>query len=139
MLYILQLVSVPFWSAIVPTLVENSYSVYFFIMTGEPMHIASNARNGTQFYCLKCFKYLLHFIFSSSHSSMNQQLFEITSAIKVPTIKWLPSWMEAIPTIQHLLLWVQRWKKTLVSPWRMHCTYSSMAKGTSRAEKMSRT
>jgi len=63
-----------------------------------------------------------------------------TFVIKVPTMKIMDDLMEAItclPQNRHF----SRWKKmkgtqrrAVISPWRMDCMYSGMAKGTSRAE-----
>jgi len=53
--------------------------------------------------------------------------------------KWLLLWMEAIPQNQHFLLWAKMngaQRRALVSPWRMHYMYSSMAKGTSWVEEI---
>jgi len=48
--------------------------------------------------------------------------------------------MEAIlclPQNWHFSWWAKMNGRALVSPWRMHCVYSGMAKGTSRAEATS--
>jgi len=45
-----------------------------------------------------------------------------------------------LPQNRHLLWWAKMkgtQKRALVSPWRMLCMHSSMAKGTSQAEAMS--
>jgi len=66
-----------------------------------------------------------------------------TFVIKVATMKITDNLMEAItclPLNWHFSWWTkmngtQRW--AVLSPWRMHCMYSGMAKGTSRAEAKS--
>jgi len=63
-----------------------------------------------------------------------------TFVIKVVTTdnfrnKWKPS--RAIDTFRGEQRWNGRQRWAVVSPWRMHCMYSGMAKGTSQAEATS--
>jgi len=80
------------------------------------------------------------------YSSMNQQLFEknfCNQSSRYENYGQFPLQMEAImclPQNQHFLQWTKMngtQRRALVSPWRMHCMYSGMAKGTSWAEEVS--
>jgi len=79
-------------------------------------------------------------IFNSLCSSTNQQLLKRTFVIKVATMKIMDDLMEAImclPLNQHFSWWTKMngtQRRAVLSPWRTHCMYSGMAKGTSRAE-----
>jgi len=74
-----------------------------------------------------------------------QQLFEKTSAIKVTTIKFMNDFhYEWKPSHAYYKIDTSMWGKMngiqrghWVSPWKMYCMYSSMAKDTSWAEAMS--
>jgi len=63
-----------------------------------------------------------------------------TFVIKVATIKIMDDLMEAITCLSQNRHFLWRTKmngtqrRAVVSPWRMHCIYSGMAKGTSQAE-----
>jgi len=66
-----------------------------------------------------------------------------TFVIKVATMKITDDLMEAItclPLNWHFSWWTKMngtQRRAMLSPWRMHCIYSSMAKGTFRAEATS--
>jgi len=72
-------------------------------------------------------------------SSTNQLLFKRTFVIKVPTLKITDNLIEAImclPLNWHLPWWTKMngtQRRAVLSPWRMHCMYSGMEKGTSES------
>jgi len=92
-------------------------------------------------------KYPLCFVASLLHSSINQELFKNSSVIKVATVKSTDDFHYAKEAImcmqmpnQHILLSAKTngtQRSTLVSPWKMHCTYCGVPKSTSQAEVIS--
>jgi len=82
-------------------------------------------------------------MFNPLCSSMNQQLFKWTFVIKVATMKITDDLMEAItclPLNWHFSWWTKvngTQRRAVVSPWRMHCMCSGMAKSTSQAQAKS--
>jgi len=85
-------------------------------------------------------------MFDLLHSSMNQGLFEKRLCNKSSHYekygRFLVMQKEAIACNHQINTFhcQQRWmeqRRTLVSPWRMHCMYCGMPKGTSRAEATS--
>jgi len=79
-------------------------------------------------------------MFNPLFSGTNQQLFKKNFCKKVATMKITDYLLKAItclPLNRHFLWWKKMngsQRRAMVSPWRMHCMYSGMAKGTSWAE-----
>jgi len=82
-------------------------------------------------------------MFNPLCSSRNQKTLKRTFVIKVATTddfrnKWKPSrGYHKIDQWWTKMNGTQRLRRAVVSPWRMHCMYSSMVKGTSWAEATS--
>ena len=87
---------------------------------------------------------LLLAMFDPLHSSMNQKLFYkhlCNRSSHYEKYRWYLLRREAITCYHQIdtLLSAKMngtQRRTLVSPWRMHCTYCGMPKGTPRAEAM---
>jgi len=92
-------------------------------------------------------KKTLHYqLCSNRYSGTNQQLFKkkfCNQSSHYENYRWFLQQMEAItclPQNQHFSWWTKMngtQRRAVVSPWRMHCVYSGMAKGTSWADAMS--
>jgi len=111
------------------------------IITGEPAHTASK-----QWHWVPKLHQLLSekedaAMFKPLYSNTNQQLLKnfCNQSSPYENYTWFPLQM-CIPQNQHFSRWAKingTQRRALVSPWRMHCVYSGMAKGTSWVEATS--
>ena len=113
-----------------------------FTLTGEPVHSVSQERNGhvPHLYPLLSEKWTIHYTLML-YSSANHKS---TSVIKVSSIYEKHRWFPLCKRCHRMLLQNQNFllstkingtqRRTVVSPWRMHCMYFGMPKATSRAK-----
>ena len=97
-----------------------------------------------QLYELSSEKWNIHYtllsaMFNPLHSSANQELFEkhYNQNSHYENYGWFPEAITCYRQNRHFLLSEKMngtQRRTLVSPWRMHCTYCGMPKGTSWAK-----
>ena len=104
-------------------------------MTGEPTHAASKDKNYTV--CLSYVDYC-HCQLCSTHCTAVwiKNYFKNPSVVKVATTK-----NTSRATAKSTLFTVSNdecrtQNRTLVNPWRMHCMYCAIPKGTSQAKAM---
>ena len=110
----------------------------YFILTGEPTHkkiMVTHISYGWSI--LLCF--IVCYVQPVIHSNMNQKLFLkhfCNHYEKYERFSFEKKSLCVTAEFAHLLSAKMSGtqNRTLVSPWRMHCTYCSMPKGTSRAE-----
>jgi len=122
----------------VPTLIDH-FVYLLFIITGEPIHIASKERNGISWpshisYHLKA-KYPLCIVVNPLHSSMtmNREKFLCNQSNHKKNMD--DSWKgshHVLPANRHFW-WMEHKEDT--SPWRMHCILTAV--GTSQDEAVS--
>jgi len=86
-------------------------------------------------------KMLRHQLCSTRYAAVwDNNCLKRTFAIKVATTDDLMEAITCLPLNRHFSWWTKMniiQRRAVVSPWRMHCMYSGMAKGTSWAEATS--